>query len=75
MKHLLTTAFVTAAFALPLAAAAQERYPALNPDQLSPEQKAYDAGKNDLFPLDVGNGTTGGAGATTAGATTGRHAG
>src|SRR6202042_2227985 len=28
-----------------------------------PEQKAYDAGKNDLFPLDVGNGTTGGAGA------------
>src|SRR6202161_3874174 len=29
----------------------------------TPEQKAYDAGKNDLFPLDVGNGTTGGAGA------------
>src|ERR1700729_1445718 len=28
-----------------------------------PEQKAYDAGKNDLFPLDVGSGTTGGAGA------------
>ena len=27
------------------------------------EQKAYDAGKLDLFPLDVGNGTTGGAGA------------
>ena len=41
MKHLFTTALVTAAFALPLAAAAQERYPALNPDQLSPEQKAY----------------------------------
>ncbi len=41
MKHLLTTAFVTAAFALPFAATAQERYPALNPDQLSPQQKAY----------------------------------
>ena len=41
MKYLLTTACVTAAFALPLAAAAQERYPALNPDQLSAEQKAY----------------------------------
>jgi 4-carboxymuconolactone decarboxylase len=41
MKQLLMTAFVTAAFAVPLAAAAQERYPALNPDQLSPEQKAY----------------------------------
>jgi 4-carboxymuconolactone decarboxylase len=41
MKHPLTIAFVAAAFALPLAAAAQERYPALNPDQLSPEQKAY----------------------------------
>jgi 4-carboxymuconolactone decarboxylase len=41
MRHVLTTALVTAAFALPLAAAAQERYPALNPDQLSPEQKAY----------------------------------
>jgi 4-carboxymuconolactone decarboxylase len=41
MKYLLTTAFVTTAFALPLAAAAQERYPALNPDQLSAEQKAY----------------------------------
>src|SRR3984957_10329629 len=27
------------------------------------EQKAYDAGKNDLFPLDTGSGTTGGAGA------------
>ena len=41
MKHLFTTALVTAAFALPLAAAAQERYPALKPDQLSPAQKAY----------------------------------
>jgi 4-carboxymuconolactone decarboxylase len=41
MKHPLTIAVITAAFALPLAAAAQERYPALNPDQLSPEQKAY----------------------------------
>ena len=29
----------------------------------TPEQKAYDAGKNDLFPLNVGNGTSGGAGA------------
>ena len=28
-----------------------------------PEQKAYDAGKNDLFPLDVGSGTAGAAGA------------
>jgi phospholipase C len=27
------------------------------------EQKAYDAGKNDLFPLDTGSGTAGGAGA------------
>jgi phospholipase C len=27
------------------------------------EQKAYDGGKNDLFPLDTGSGTTGGAGA------------
>jgi 4-carboxymuconolactone decarboxylase len=41
MRHLLTTALVTAAFALPLAAAAQERYPTLKPEQLSPEQKAY----------------------------------
>jgi hypothetical protein len=41
MKHLFTTALVTAAFALPLAAAAQERYPTLNPDQLTPAQKAY----------------------------------
>jgi phospholipase C len=29
----------------------------------TPEQQAYDAGKNDLFPLDVGKGSTGGAGA------------
>ena len=29
----------------------------------TPEQLAYDAGKNDLFPLDTGSGTTGGAGA------------
>ena len=41
MKHLLTTALVAAAFALPLAAAAQDRYPPLKLDQLSPEQKAY----------------------------------
>jgi 4-carboxymuconolactone decarboxylase len=44
MKRPLTIAFaaaLAAAFALPLAAAAQERYPALNPEQLSPQQKAY----------------------------------
>jgi phospholipase C len=29
----------------------------------TPEQQAYDNGKNDLFPLDVGTGTSGGAGA------------
>jgi phospholipase C len=29
----------------------------------TPEQKAYDAGKNDLFPLNTGSGTNGGAGA------------
>ena len=29
----------------------------------TPEQLAYDNGKNDLFPLDTGNGTAGGAGA------------
>jgi 4-carboxymuconolactone decarboxylase len=40
MKHLFTTALV-AAFALPFAAAAQDRYPTLKPDQLSAEQKAY----------------------------------
>ena len=41
MRHLITTALMTAAFALPLSAAAQERYPALNADKLNPEQKAY----------------------------------
>src|SRR5215471_13639502 len=41
MKHPFTTALVTAALALPLAAAAQERYPTLKPDQLNPAQKAY----------------------------------
>jgi 4-carboxymuconolactone decarboxylase len=41
MKRPLTIAFAAAAFALPLAAAAQERYPTLNPEQLSPQQKAY----------------------------------
>jgi 4-carboxymuconolactone decarboxylase len=41
MKRPLTFAFAAATFALPLAAAAQERYPALNPEQLSPQQKAY----------------------------------
>jgi 4-carboxymuconolactone decarboxylase len=35
------TVLVTVAGALPLAAAAQERYPALKPDQLNAEQKAY----------------------------------
>src|ERR1700742_5051010 len=29
----------------------------------TPEQEAYDGGKNDLFPLDVGQGSSGGAGA------------
>ncbi|WP_213772773.1 alkaline phosphatase family protein [Bradyrhizobium sp. dw_78] len=29
----------------------------------TPEQQAYDGGKNDLFPLDVGKGSSGGAGA------------
>jgi 4-carboxymuconolactone decarboxylase len=41
MKHLFTTALVAASFALPLAATAQERYPELTPEQLSPQQKAY----------------------------------
>ena len=41
MKRLFTIALVTAAFAAPHAAAAQERYPPLNPDQLSSQQKAY----------------------------------
>lgn len=41
MRHRFTTALITAAFWLPLAAAAQERYPTLKADQLTPEQKAY----------------------------------
>src|SRR5262245_27135876 len=41
MQHLLKTVFVAVTCALPIAAVAQERYPALNPDQLSPAQKAY----------------------------------
>jgi 4-carboxymuconolactone decarboxylase len=41
MKHAFTIALVTAAFALPLSALAQERYPELKPEQLSAEQKAY----------------------------------
>ena len=41
MQRLMKTVFVAVTCALPLAAVAQERYPALNPDQLSPEQKAY----------------------------------
>src|SRR6266581_1720405 len=41
MQHLVKIVFVAATCALPIAAFAQERYPALNPDQLSPEQKAY----------------------------------
>jgi 4-carboxymuconolactone decarboxylase len=41
MQHRFAIALVMAAFALPLAAAAQERYPTLSPDQLSAEQKAY----------------------------------
>jgi 4-carboxymuconolactone decarboxylase len=41
MKHLMTTALLAAAVALPLAAAAQERYPELKLEQLTPAQKAY----------------------------------
>jgi 4-carboxymuconolactone decarboxylase len=41
MQRLVKTVFVAVACALPIAAFAQERYPALNPDQLNPEQKAY----------------------------------
>src|ERR1700754_4235217 len=40
MSYLFTTALIAAAL-LSLAAAARERYPALNADQLTPEQKAY----------------------------------
>ena len=39
MKNLFTTALVTAALALPFGAAAQERYPELKPEQLSPQQR------------------------------------
>lgn len=41
MKPLLTVAFAALVLALPNGLMAQERYPALNADQLSPEQKAY----------------------------------
>jgi 4-carboxymuconolactone decarboxylase len=41
MNHLFTAVATVAAFTLPFAAVAQERYPALKADQLSPEQKAY----------------------------------
>jgi 4-carboxymuconolactone decarboxylase len=41
MQHRFTIALAAAAFALPLAAAAQERYPTLGADQLTAEQKAY----------------------------------
>ena len=41
MRHMFATVLVTATCALPLAAAAQERYPALKTDQLNAEQKAY----------------------------------
>ena len=41
MKHVYSIAALAAAVALPLAAAAQERFPTLSPDQLTPEQKAY----------------------------------
>ncbi len=41
MRHMFATALVGAACAWPLQAAAQERYPALQPDQLNAEQKAY----------------------------------
>jgi 4-carboxymuconolactone decarboxylase len=41
MQRLVKTVLVAVSCALPIAAFAQERYPALNPDQLSPEQKVY----------------------------------
>lgn len=41
MRHQITAALATAAFAFPLTAVAQERYPELKMDQLTPEQKAY----------------------------------
>ena len=41
MRIQLTAALVSAAVALPVTAVAQERYPELRLDQLTPEQKAY----------------------------------
>jgi 4-carboxymuconolactone decarboxylase len=41
VQRLMKTALVAVTCALPLAAFAQERFPTLNADQLSPEQKAY----------------------------------
>jgi 4-carboxymuconolactone decarboxylase len=41
MQHLPAIACVALALALPQRAAAQERFPPLSPEQLSPEQKAY----------------------------------
>jgi 4-carboxymuconolactone decarboxylase len=50
-----TTALVAALCALPFAAAAQERYPALDPGKLTPEQKAY----NENLKKPPRNNTTG----------------
>jgi len=41
MNYLMTTVLAAATLTLPLAAAAQERFPTLTPDKLSPQQKAY----------------------------------
>ena len=41
MKHLLTIVLVAAALALPRGAIAQDRFPALTLEQLTPAQKAY----------------------------------
>jgi 4-carboxymuconolactone decarboxylase len=41
MKHLFTTTIFAAALVLPFSATAQERFPELKPEQLSPQQKAY----------------------------------
>jgi 4-carboxymuconolactone decarboxylase len=41
MRNQFTAALVSAAVALPVTALAQERYPELRLDQLTPEQKAY----------------------------------
>ena len=57
MRPMFATVLVTAACALPLAAAAQERYPTLKPDQgryranfMSPEEMVrHDREWNDLF--------------------------